>query len=95
MVQVQQTGGACRLNPLTLTHQQTMKHNRTQPTARNLRRALNAWNTLTDPSKPRTDSDHANCRTRARSVLQWIERNYIRGLDYKEYESGRLGTIRP
>lgn len=60
----------------------------------NLYALVNTWNDATCPWIARTDEEHAIERARAKTAMQSLRRNYIEGVDYREFESGRLGVIR-
>lgn len=51
---------------------------------------INTYNEASNPSVPRTDSEHKEQNQRARIALGSIRRNFIAGTDYKELSNGAL-----
>ena len=60
----------------------------------NLIALINTYNESSSPSVPRTDEEHKIESDRARIALRSIKRNYILGVDYKEFSNGALWPMR-
>lgn len=59
----------------------------------NIQRACWLFNEVSNPAALRTDSEHRRCRKAQRNVMNFINRYYREGCDYKEFSNGMLFPI--
>lgn len=63
--------------------------------ARGIVALIDECNAATNPSVPRTDAEHEECRERARKAMNAIRSNFREGRDYRELSNGMLWPLTP